>query len=53
METRILTVLRHPSLSSDFECGDYEVLVVIKVICKVRRLGGENGQFRHNMASNA
>jgi hypothetical protein len=25
----------------------------IKVICEVRRLGGENGQFRHNKASNA
>jgi hypothetical protein len=25
-----------------------KVLRYIKVICKVRRLGGENGQFRHN-----
>jgi hypothetical protein len=25
----------------------------IKVICKVRRLGGENGHFWHNKASNA
>jgi hypothetical protein len=24
-----------------------------KLICKVRRLGGKNGQFRHNKASNA
>jgi hypothetical protein len=29
-----------------FACG-------IRVICKVRRLGGENGQFRHIRASNA
>jgi hypothetical protein len=44
---------RHPWLSSDFEGGDFEVLVVIKVIRNVRRLGGENRQFRQNMASNA
>jgi hypothetical protein len=53
METRILTVLRDPWLSSDIEGGDFEVFVVIKVMRKVWRLGGENGQFRRNMASNA
>jgi hypothetical protein len=28
-------------------------IAYIRVICKVRRLGGEKGQFRHNRASNA
>jgi hypothetical protein len=32
----------------DIYHSELQTLVGIKVICKVRRLGGENGQFRHN-----
>ncbi len=31
----------------------YKKYIDIEVICKVRRLGGENGQFRHSNESNA
>jgi hypothetical protein len=38
--------LHEKTVSGRFGCG-------IKVICKVRRLGGKNSQFRHIRASNA
>jgi hypothetical protein len=53
-ETRLELIVPYslPYIGS-LKIGDQRKICYIRVILKVRRSGGENGQFRHNRASNA